>query len=459
MAPSETLSAAARDEGATVATTAAADSARAHQKAPLWRGRTLLLAAVVLLALNLRSAATSVSPLLDRVSTDLGMGTTAAGLLGMVPTLAFALSGVLTPALARRTGLERAAWIAMVLAAAGQVLRATAGGTVAFLLLSLLALAGMGIGNVVLPPLIKRWFPDRLAALTSGYVLLLALGTAMAPLLAVPMADAAGWRVAVGGWGLFALAAAVPWVLAARRDTRRTRSRRRHPAAGAAARVAPIGIAALRRSPVAWGLVGLIGMTSLNTYAMFAWLPVLLVDAGISASGAGAMLALYAAVGMPTSLLTPWAATRMRNPFPLVLAFLTCYLSGYAGLLWSPASATWVWVVLAGLGPASFPLSLTLVNLRSRTTAGSAALSGFAQGVGYLLAGAGPVVVGALHQATDGWGAAFAFLTATLGVQVVGGAVVCRPRHVEDDLDVSAGPSGRPAATSEHAGAATTLRP
>lgn len=388
--------------------------------------RALVLAGVVLVALNLRPAVTAVSPLLGAVQPDLGMSSAAAGLLGAAPTVAFAAFGALTPWAARRVGLERLAWVAMLLTAAGQVLRAVAPGTPSFLLFSLLALGGMGVSNVVLPPLVKRYFPDRIGVVTGLYVLLLAAGTAVPPLLAVPVADVAGWRVSAASWAALAVAAAVPWVAVS--------AARAGGAGGDHSRHLPAS--ALLRSPIAWGLAGLLGMTSLNTYAMFAWLPALLVDAGLSPTSAGAMLSLFAAVGMPVSVLVPWAATRMRNPFPLVLVFLLCYAVGYLGLVYSPASHTALWVVAAGLGPAAFPMSLALVNLRSRTTEGSAALSGFAQGLGYTVAGAGPVVVGWLRDTTGAWGTALAFLAGTLVVQVVAGFVVCRPRMVEDDLPV-----------------------
>ncbi|MFC5999552.1 CynX/NimT family MFS transporter [Quadrisphaera sp. GCM10027208] len=392
-------------------------------------GRVTVALGVVLVALNLRPAVTAVSPLLADVRADLGMSATAAGLLGTVPTVAFAAFGAAAPALARRWGLERTAWAAMLLTTAGLLLRAVAPGTVSFLARSLLALGGMGVGNVVLPPLVKRYFPDRVGAVTGLYAMLLAAGTALPPLLAVPVADLAGWRASVATWSLLSLAAAVPWLVTAHRARRDT-------AGLPAAPHVPAG--ALLRSPVAWGLAGLLGMTSLNTYAMFAWLPTLLLDAGLTAAEGGTMLALFAAVGMPMSLLVPWLTFRMRNPFWLVLTFLLAYAVGYLGLLLRPADLTWLWVVAAGAGPGAFPMALAMVNLRSRTTQGSAALSGFAQGVGYTVAGAGPFVVGWLRDATGGWGAAFGFLAATLVVQVLAGWVISRPRAVEDDLPAPA---------------------
>lgn len=402
------------------------------QTRPPLRPRLLLVSGVVLIAVTLRPATSTVSPVLADVRGDLGMTAATAGLLGTAPTLAFALCGAAAPWLARRIGLERVAVVAMLVTALGQVLRALAPDVPAFLLLSLLALGGMGMGNVVLPPLIKRYFPDRVGAMTSAYMVVLTAGAAVPALVAVPLADAAGWRAAIGSWALFAVVAAVPWVVAARRAATRLADARASGLDQPTAR--HISFSTLLRSPVAWGLTALMGMTSLNTYAMFAWLPVLLADAGVSPGAAGAMLGLYAALGIPTALLVPWAASRMRNPFPLVLVFLACYAVGYTGLLLWPDVATPVWVVAAGLGPGSFPLALVLVNLRSRTTEGSAALSGFSQGVGYLVAGAGPLVVGLLREVTGGWTVAFAVLAGTLVLQVVGGAVVCRPRMVEDDL-------------------------
>jgi CP family cyanate transporter-like MFS transporter len=360
---------------------------------------------------------------------ELGLSTSGAGLLGMAPPFAFAVFGALTPAIVRRLGLERTAWIGMALAGAGQLLRGFAPEAVSFLAFSLFALGGMGIGNVVLPPLVKRYFPDRVGPVTSAYVVLLALSTAVPPLLAVPVADEAGWRVSVGQWSLLAAVAVVPWVVASRRP-----EARRPPELGALTAHIPIHV--VLRSPLAWGLAALIGVTSLNTYAMFAWLPELLVDAGLDDGQAGALLGLYAAVGMPVAVLVPWLAARMRNPLPIVLVTLLFYVGGYAGLALAPAWSPVLWVVLAGLAPAAFPLSLALVNLRSRTTQGSAALSGFAQGVGYTLAGLGPLVVAVLHESSGGWRLPLLFLAGTLAVQVTGAVVVCRPRMVEDDLSL-----------------------
>ncbi len=183
----------------------------------LLHGRVLAFAAILLAAVNLRTAVTSITPLLDVLGQQFGFGTTMTGVLGMLPTASFALFGVATPALARRLGLERTTLLAMVMAMAGLLLRSSAGNVGTLLLGSVLALAGMGIGNVVVPPLVKRYFANKVGTMSTLYISVLQLGTMLPALLAVPMANAAGWRVSLGMWALLALAAALPWLVLARR--------------------------------------------------------------------------------------------------------------------------------------------------------------------------------------------------------------------------------------------------
>ncbi len=367
--------------------------------------------------------------MLDTVQADLGMSALTAGLVGMAPTAAFAVFAAVTPLLVRLLGLERTAWIAMAVAAVGHLLRAAAPDSLSFLVASVVALAGMGIGNVVAPPLVKRYFGGRVGSVTAAYVLLLSLGTALPAQLAVPLESLGGWRLAVGAWSVLAVAAAVPWLVVWLRGRRAARL-----AAPGALGARGLTWAALVRSPVAWGLTMMMGTTSLSTYALLTWLPTMLAEAGVSRASAGTMLALYAGLGMPMSLLVPPLAARMHNPFIIVAVATAAMATGYAGMFWSPHAFTPVWVVLLGLGAVPFPLALALINLRSSTHAGATGLSGFAQSIGYGLACAGPVVAGLLRDATGDWRATVVFLAMMLVVMAVGGFLVCRPVTVEQSL-------------------------
>lgn len=388
------------------------------------------LLGVVLVSLNLRTAVTSLSPLLGVIDAEIGLGAGGMGLLGMVPTAMFALWGVLTPIVLRRMGLELLTVLAMTAAAAGQVLRALAHDPWVMGVGSLVALAGMGIGNVVAPPLVKKYFPRHVAAVSMAYITGLQLGTVVPALVAVPVEEAAGWRVSIGWWAVLAMVAAVPWVVEILRGGSDTAG---PPAVGAVGGTGPAQRVRPWRSPVGIALALFFGTNSLCTYAFFTWLPAVAESIGMTRSEGGLALAVYSAIGLIAALVVPWAAGRFEDPYPVVVVSVVCYLAGFAGLLWAPGAAPWVWICLLGVGPSTFPLCLTLINLRTRTQAGSAALSGFSQGVGYTAASLGPLVFGFLLSG-PGLGGGLAFLTVVLAVMCVVGRIACRPRMLEDTL-------------------------
>lgn len=394
---------------------------------PLWHGRTLALLAILLVALNLRTAVAALSPVYGLISADVPLGTLSIGVLGMLPPICFAVFGLGTPLLTRRLSLEASAVLAVVAMGLGSLVR---GVSVAYPMLvigSIVAFAGMGVGNVLLPPLVKRYFPDRIGLATTLYVVLISVSTLLPPLIAVPVAHAAGWRVSVGMWALLAIVALVPFA-----------GMRRAARNGAAAGVETVRGAAverLGRSSVAWSVLIVFTVSSINAYAFFAWLPEMLTDTvGASAAQAGALLSLYGGVGILSALFVPVLAARMKNVGLLVYVGVAFFFVGDLGLIVLPATATWLWVALAGLGPMLFPLGLALINLRTRTHEGAVALSGFVQGFGYVIAAAGPLVFGFLHDVTGGWNFSVVFLLGTAVLAAVAGTVVARPHMLEDDL-------------------------
>jgi CP family cyanate transporter-like MFS transporter len=391
----------------------------------MMQGRLLVLLAILLFALTLRAAVTSLTPLLTQISHEVGFGATIIGVFGMLPTAMFAAAGIVTPMLTSRIGLERTTLLAVAATAIGVAVRPLMSGTGGLLAFSCLALLGMGVGNVVIPPLVKRYFSERVAFLSTAYLTCVQLGTMVPALTAVPVAEAAGWRFSLGMWAIVPIAAFLPWlgiVLA----------RRGHDVNDVSAEEIDEPKGQVWRSPLAWGMAAMFGMTSLCTYSMFTWIPTILSDSGGSAALGGNMVALFSGVGFLSTLVIPGICTRMRNPFPLVGVFLACFVIGFLGLLLAPMTHTWLWVIAIGLGPTTFPMALTLVNLRTRTGAGSASLSGFMQGVGYLAACAGPLGFGLLHEATGGWTAPFAMLAVCLVILGAGAYQACRPRMLED---------------------------
>lgn len=394
---------------------------------PLWAGRSLALVGIVFVAFNLRTAVASLSPILTVVEQDVALSATVVGLLGMLPPLCYAIFGIVTPAIAKRFDLEPTLVVALVALSVGLLGRGLAGDALWLVIASALTFAAIGVGNVLLPPLVKRYFPDRVGLLTATYVTALSVSTFVPPLVAVPVADAAGWRVSLGEWALVAALALLPWIALMLRPHRDT-------AADLPEEAQPGLLRYAVRSPLAWALAILFTIPGINAYAMFAWLPPILHDiAGTSPAEAGALLSLFAAMGLPASIVVPIVAARYGHVRLLVGIAIASFVLGYVGLLLVPATATWLWVALIGTGPLLFPLTLVLINLRSRTHAGAVALSGFVQSVGYLIVAIGPLAVGLLHDATGAWTWPLAFLLAMVVPAAVAGAIAARPRYFEDE--------------------------
>ena len=400
---------------------------------PLWAGRALALVGVLLVAINLRTAVAALSPIFQAIGDDISLDSLGIGLLGTLAPLCFAAFGLLTPLFQRHLRLESLLLIALSAMVIGDIGRGLSGSYWMLAVSSIITFAGMGTGNVLLPPLVKKYFPDRIGLVTSLYATVMAAFSLLPPLVAVPLSDATSWRISVSVWAVFSLLAILPWIGLLARDRRQTRNNAIESGEGRPAEPSAAIMGRAWHSSLAWALGIMFGITSLNVYAFFAWLPQILTDsAGVDEAQAGALLALYAAVGIPLSLIVPVLATRLRSIAVLVWIGAAAYLVGDLGLLLAPSAAPWLWIIFCGLGPLLFPLSLVLINLRTRTQAGSVALSGFMQGVGYTIGAIGPLLVGILHQLTGEWTLALVFLLVTVPIILIAGLVVARPRMLED---------------------------
>ena len=383
----------------------------------------LVVLGIVVLAFNLRPAAVSVGPVLGDISDGLHMTAAETGLLTSLPVLAFALFGALAPRLARLVGLHRLTLVALVCVVGGLAGRAAVTSVPVFLLLSLLALAGMATANVLLPSLVKLHFPDRVGLMTSIYSTALAIGLTSASVLTVPISEAGhGWRSGLLVWSATALIAALPWLLLVAHDRKPEEVK------------GPVGLLDVARTRLGWMMALFFGLQSLQAYSIFGWFAELYRDAGFSAHTAGLLLGVITGVSIPLSFVIPALVVRSTNQSMLICAVMACYPIGYLGLIIAPHSGALAWAVLVGVGTTTFPLILTLIGLRAHTSAGTAALSGFTQSTGYLIAGIGPFAVGLLHDGSGGWTVPLIVLLVLLVPQLFVGLAVARPAYIEDEL-------------------------
>ncbi|MDP9664443.1 UNVERIFIED_ORG: CP family cyanate transporter-like MFS transporter [Pseudomonas cremoricolorata] len=398
---------------------AEADDEQVQSQPPVRHKPWLLLLGLILVALNLRPALSSMAPVLGQVSDGLGLSAAQAGLLTTLPVLCLGLFAPLAPMLARRLGSERVVLGILGTLAVGIVLRSVLGTTGLFLG-SLLAGASIGIIGVLLPGIVKRDFPQHAGTLTGVYTMALCLGAAMAAGATVPLAHAFGdsWAPALGFWMLPAILAMLVWLPQARN--------------GHGVHKVAYRVRGLWRDPLAWQVTLYMGLQSSLAYIVFGWLPSILIGRGLSPTQAGLVLSGSVIMQLFSSLAAPWLATRGRDQRLAIVVVMLVTLCGLFGCLYAPLSGLWGWAVLLGLGQGgTFALALTLIVLRSRDAHVAANLSSMAQGVGYTLASMGPFAVGLVHDLTGGW-SALGWVFAVLGAgAIVFGLGAGRALHVQ----------------------------
>lgn len=393
---------------------------------------------VLAVATVLRPSVVAVGPVLPGLRVDLSLGAGAAAVLTALPVVCFGLAAFAGPAVARRLGLDGALTAAVVLVAVGGLARVLAGPALLFAGTAVVA-AAIAVANVLLPALVKRDFPHRVGVVTSLYTSSLSAAATLAALSAVPLARStgAGWRGSLAAWALAAAVAALLWV-ARSRMTRPHRARQELGSGdGDAVEVAAAGPAPSTGSPrrrpdrlapratrrrVVVALTFFMGLQSTGYYTIVAWLPTLLQDSGVSPSRAGALLSLAVVLGIPAALVVPALAARMAQQRGLAVVTALMTAAGWAGLLLAPVTAPVLWVVLLGVGTGStFPLALVLVTLRSSTAEATRRTSATVQGLGYLIAAAGPLLVGLLHEASGSWHVPLLLLLVATAGQAVSG--------------------------------------
>jgi CP family cyanate transporter-like MFS transporter len=379
-----------------------------------------LLTGILLIAANLRAPITGVAPVLEMIRDATGLSTAGAGTLTTLPLLAFAIASPFCVLLGREYGLERSLFMALLLIAGGVVLRSLGPAWTLFLGTGVIGV-GIAIGNVLLPSLLKRDFPDRIAALTSTYALTAGVVAALASAAAVPIAmlPGSGWNWALGAFLLVPVLALTAWVPQLGGHSA--------PASGTA--TPPHG-GRIWHSALAWQVTVFFGLNSLVYYVTVTWLPTILTDAGYSAASAGSLHGVsQLATAVPGLVLGPLVG-RLKDQKALAAGTAVLTALSLLGILLLPGWAV-LWVALFGIGSGgTFILALAFISLRAATVQQAAALSGMVQTVGYTIAAAAPPLGGLLHDSTGGWLVPLVACATLCGVMAVFGHRAGRAQHI-----------------------------
>lgn len=386
--------------------------------------RFLALSTIALLAINLRTAVSSISPVISFIQNDISLPIVTIGLLGIAAPLSFAIATSLSYRPARRIGVEKTLFVTVLMIIFGHLVRAFAWDSTALFFGSLASLTGMGIGNVLLPVLVRKYFPKRVGIISSFYITLTAVSATAASWLAVPVAANFGWRASLGQWAILAVLTIAPLIFLL------PNSRPEQKPEGAKT------TKAIWRSPTAVALATMQAITSVFGYVSFAWLPVILVEHnGISVVQGGQLLSLFALMGLPASLLIPILASRKVQSHSVIVWFsLAMGVIGSLGLIFGENDWLWFWVICFGLGPTMFPLSITLYNQRSRERSTVLAVSAFGQGVSYSTATVAVFTFGLFREAFGNWDAALWVFFAVALVSIPVALQISKGHIIDDEL-------------------------
>lgn len=395
----------------------------------------LWASAVVVTAVVLRPAATSIGPLLAEVKADLGMSDTVAGFLTPLPGLCFALVGLTANRLAPKFGLVGSLAQAALLITAGSVVRVLTGSWELFLVFSFVALAGMAIGNVLLPAFIKVAFPQRSTAMATVYTTFLAVGAILPTMLARPLervgaarlGEVTGWRAAVGVWALLGFASLVLWLL--------VRARTVLPGAATSYGSGPrFRTRRLWGSPTAVALMLFFGVQSMQAYIQFGWLAQMYRDGGLPSGSAALMLTIVAAGGVPGGLLMPRIVAGRRFLAPTIVVLSALLAAGWLGIAFAPTTTPWLWALFLSISGFAFSGALAMIIGRTSSPTVTGGVSAFVQPIGYFLAALGPFLVGFAYELIGDWKPILFVLAGTSLIMGAAGVIAARPRPIDREI-------------------------
>ncbi|HBU9919755.1 TPA: CynX/NimT family MFS transporter [Klebsiella aerogenes] len=381
--------------------------------------KLLLIVGILFIAATLRVTFTGIAPLLDAIRAEYQLTTAQTGLLTTLPLLAFGLVSPLAAGVARRFGIERSLLLAMVIICLGIGLRSLPSAAWLYIGTALIG-CGIALGNVLLPGLIKRDFSGHVARMTGAYSITMGAAAAAGSAMVVPLALAGfGWRGALLLLMVFPLLALLLWLPQARRQATTPMT-----GSGAAHN------RGIWRSALAWQVTLFLGINSLVYYVIVGWLPAILQSMGYSEAQAGSLHGLLQLATAAPGLAIPLVLHRLKDQRGIaVLVALMCVVSTL-GLWLLPGQAV-IWTLIFGFGSgATMILGLTFIGLRASSAHQTAALSGMAQTIGYLLAACGPPLIGKIHDAYGDWHIPLIIVALIAVVMALFGALAGRAREI-----------------------------
>lgn len=384
-------------------------------------GQIIVLIGIILTTISLRSAVTSLTDIYSYVEKDVINFNSS--IMGILPLASFSLFGFIAPRIQKKLGYERTLCLGMIMVGVGIFLRCLTTNFAIFALFSILSFAGMAFGNVLLPPVFKKYFPNKIGIITSVYSVLVAVSAGLPSIISGDITDKVGWKVSLLIWGVVGFLAAVPWLLQIIFHKNMVAVEKN------VHEISHIHTSKWKKSWMMSFLFGLGGM--LPMYTLINWLPTYLGSNGFSSKSAGTILFVYNTLGIFHSFIVPMILPKLKKPYILIILAIMFQIIGYIGFLYNVKNAM-VWAIISAPGLLTIPLTFQLFNMKSKTPNGAAHLSSFVQFIGYLIAIIGPLGFSFLHQMTQSYTVPFYFMILISLSILYFGREALSPGYIED---------------------------
>ena len=370
--------------------------------------KVIILLGIIFLGMVLRTPITSVGAIIGPLKKLLEINNTVAGLITTIPLIAFAIFSPLVAKISNKIGLEKTIFLATIVASIGLLLRFYINTSIFFVTTFIIGV-GITVGNVLLPGLTKKYFPENLGVMTGFYAVVMNISASIAAGISYPIlntnigGEKFSTGLAVNIWLIVSVLNIVIYAII----TKNSKSERIEDKKS--------GGKGYLRSLKMWSVMLSMGLQSALFYCSVSWFAEIMISKGFTPSEAGLLLSISQFAQFPSTFLVPVLAEKIKNKLIIPIFITMGYIVSLIGMIHIHGnfSLMIIYIVLFALaGGGSFSYVMYLFSAKSKNEEEAADVSGLAQAGGYWLAAIFPPLLGYIRDILN-WDVAIYILIAT----------------------------------------------
>ena len=370
--------------------------------------KVIILLGIILLGMILRTPITSVGAIIGPLKNLLEINNTVAGLITTIPLMAFAIFSPFVAKISNKIGLEKTLYLAAIVTSIGLLLRFYINTSVFFVTTFIIGV-GLTVGNVLIPGLTKKYFPENLGVMTGFYAVVMNISASVAAGISYPIlsSNVGGEKfstgLAVNIWLIVSLLNIVIYAII----TKNSKSERIEDK--------KTGGKGYLRSLKMWSVMLSMGLQSALFYCSVSWFAEIMISKGFTPSESGLLLSISQFAQFPSTFLVPVLAEKIKNKLIIPIFITLGYVTSLIGMVYIQGNFALmtVYIVLFALaGGGSFSYVMYLFSAKSKNEEEAADISGLAQAGGYWLAAIFPPLLGYVRDVLN-WDVAIYILIVT----------------------------------------------